>query len=221
VGFEVVGQAGDGEEVVRLVRRERPDVAIVDVRMPPSYTDEGLRAAQAIRKQDPSVGVLVLSQYVDPGYAMRLLAEGAEGVGYLLKDRVSDLEELADAVRRVGARGCVVDPEVVSHLLHRPRQASQLDALTEREGSVLNLMAEGRSNRAIAGQLFLSEKTVEAHVRSIFAKLDLIMSCDDHRRVLAVLRYLRARPGAPEAHGVDVVPGPPSSLPPSAPAPIP
>jgi DNA-binding NarL/FixJ family response regulator len=195
VGFEVVGQAGDGDEAVRLVRRERPDAAVLDIRMPPSFTDEGLRAAEAIREHDPSVGVLVLSQYVDPGYVMRLLGGGAEGMGYLLKDRVSDLEELADAVRRVGAGGCVVDPEVVTRLLHRPRQTSQLDALTERERGVLKLMAQGRSNHAIAVRLFLSEKTVEAHVRSIFTKLDLALSSDDHRRVLAVLRYLRARPG--------------------------
>jgi DNA-binding NarL/FixJ family response regulator len=184
--------------------------------MPPSYTDEGLRAAQAIREQDPSVGVLVLSQYVDTGYVMRLLAEGAEGVGYLLKDRVSDLEELADAVRRVGAGGCVVDPEVVSRLLHRPRQASQLDALTDRERGVLKLMAQGRSNRAIASRLFLSEKTVEVHVRSIFTKLDLTLSCDDHRRVLAVLRYLRSRSAGSDGDDDDSVLGVGPSLSPSA-----
>jgi DNA-binding NarL/FixJ family response regulator len=219
VGFEVVGQAGDGEEVVRLVRRERPDVVIVDIRMPPSYSDEGFRAAQAIREHDPSVGVLVLSQYVDAGYVMRLLAEGAEGLGYLLKDRVSDLEELADAVRRVGVGGCVVDPEVVSRLLHRPRQGSQLDALTERELGVLKLMAQGRSNHAIASRLFLSEKTVEAHVRSIFTKLDLTLSSDDHRRVLAVLRYLRSRSGTSAGDGEDAAPRPTPSLPPWRPSP--
>jgi DNA-binding NarL/FixJ family response regulator len=205
VGFEVVGQAGDGEELVRLVRRERPDVAIVDIRMPPSYSDEGLRAAHAIRAHDPSVGVLVLSQYLDAGYVMRLLAEGAEGLGYLLKDRVSEVEELADAVRRVGGGGCVIDPEVVGRLLHRPRRANRLDALTGRERSVLKLMAEGRSNHAIASRLYLSEKTVEAHVRSIFTKLDLTLSCDDHRRVLAVLQYLRSRAVSSEDGTEDIV----------------
>jgi DNA-binding NarL/FixJ family response regulator len=199
-GFDVVGKAGDGEEAVQLVGRELPDVAIVDIRMPPSYTDEGLRAARAIRGAHPAVGVLMLSHYLDDGYVMRLMEEGAEGLGYLLKDRVSDVEELAEAVRRVGAGGCVIDPEVVGRLLHRPRRANRLDTLTERERSVLRLMAEGRSNHAIASQLFLSEKTVEAHVRSIFTKLDLTLSCDDHRRVLAVLQYLRAGPGTPE-HG--------------------
>ncbi|MDQ3944108.1 MAG: response regulator transcription factor [Actinomycetota bacterium] len=199
-GFDIVGQAGDGEEAVQLVGRELPDVAIVDIRMPPSYTDEGLRAARAIRGTHPGVGVLMLSHYLDDGYVMRLMEEGAEGLGYLLKDRVSDVEELAEAVRRVGAGGCVIDPEVVARLLHRPRRANRLDTLTERERSVLRLMAQGRSNHAIASQLFLSEKTVEAHVRSIFTKLDLTLSCDDHRRILAVLQYLRARPGTPE-HG--------------------
>lgn len=200
VGFDIVGQAGDGEEAVQLVGRELPDVAIVDIRMPPSYTDEGLRAARAIRGTHPAVGVLMLSHYLDDGYVMRLMEEGAEGLGYLLKDRVSDVEELAEAVRRVGAGGCVIDPEVVGRLLHRPRRGNRLDTLTARERSVLRLMAQGRSNHAIASQLFLSEKTVEAHVRSIFTKLDLTLSCDDHRRVLAVLQYLRARPGTPE-HG--------------------
>lgn len=200
VGFDIVGQAGDGEEAVQLVGRELPDVAIIDIRMPPSYTDEGLRAARAIRGAHPAVGVLMLSHYLDDGYVMRLMEEGAEGLGYLLKDRVSDVEELAEAVRRVGAGGCVIDPEVVGRLLHRPRRANRLDTLTARERSVLRLMAQGRSNHAIASQLFLSEKTVEAHVRSIFTKLDLTLSCDDHRRVLAVLQYLRARPGTPE-HG--------------------
>lgn len=198
VGFDIVGKAGDGEEAVQLVGRELPDVAIVDIRMPPSYTDEGLRAARAIRGTHPTVGVLMLSHYLDDGYVMRLMEEGAEGLGYLLKDRLSDVEELAEAVRRVGAGGCVIDPEVVGRLLHRPRRANRLDTLTERERSVLRLMAQGRSNHAIASQLFLSEKTVEAHVRSIFTKLDLTLSCDDHRRVLAVLQYLRARPGTPE-----------------------
>lgn len=190
-GFEVVGQAGDGEEALRLVRVTRPDVAIVDVRMPPTYTDEGLRAAADIRAHVPGVAVLVLSQYVETSYVMQLMSEGTQGVGYLLKDRVSDLVELADAVRRVGAGGCVVDPAVVSRLLEGKRHASALDRLTTRERAVLALMAEGRSNHAIAGCLFVSEKTVEAHVRNVFAKLDLLPAAADHRRVLAVLAFLR------------------------------
>lgn len=190
-GFEVVGQAGDGEEALRLVRVTRPDVAIVDVRMPPTYTDEGLRAAADIRAHVPGVAVLVLSQYVETSYVMQLMSEGTQGVGYLLKDRVSDLIELADAVRRVGAGGCVVDPAVVSRLLEGKRHASALDRLTTRERAVLALMAEGRSNHAIAGCLFVSEKTVEAHVRNVFAKLDLLPAAADHRRVLAVLAFLR------------------------------
>lgn len=199
-GFEVVGKAADGEEVIRLVEETRPDVAIVDIRMPPSYTDEGLRAAHDIRVDHPGVGVLVLSQYVDTGYVVRLMAQGADGVGYLLKDRVSDVDELADAVRRVASRGCVVDPEVVTRLLERRSQTSAVENLSQREREVLELMAQGRSNHAIAGLLVLSEKTVEAHVRSIFTKLDLAPSSGDHRRVLAVLRHLRA--GSPAA-GLD------------------
>jgi DNA-binding NarL/FixJ family response regulator len=195
-GFEVIGKAADGEEVIRLATELCPDVAIVDIRMPPSYTDEGLRAAQAIKLEHPDVGVLVLSQYVDTGYVVSLMSQGAAGVGYLLKDRVSDLAELAEAVRRVGSGGCVVDPEVVTRLLEKKRQVSTVDNLSEREREVLELMAQGRSNHAIATGLVVSEKTVEAHVRSIFTKLDLFPSSDDHRRVLAVLRHLQgSNPG--------------------------
>ena len=191
-GFEVVGVAGDGEEAVRLVRRAGPDVAVLDVRMPPSYTDEGLRAADEIRLWDPGVGILMLSQYVNTAYVLRLMSQGAKGLGYLVKDRVSDVKELADAVQRVGTGGSVVDPDVVSRLMDDRRHGNRWDHLTRRERDVLEMMAQGRSNRAIAERLGLSEKTVEAHVRSLFAKLDLVPSTDDHRRVLAVLSYLRS-----------------------------
>jgi DNA-binding NarL/FixJ family response regulator/class 3 adenylate cyclase len=190
-GFMVVSQAGDGDELLRNVRTDPPDVAIVDVRMPPTHTDEGLRAAHRIRAEHPEIGVLVLSQYVETDYAMDLISEGAAGLGYLLKDRVSNVQEFTDAVRRVGAGGSVIDPEVVSRLVGRARRASPLDALTEREREVLTLMAEGRSNQAISERMFLSPKTVEGHVRNIFTKLDLTDTHDDHRRVLAVLTYLR------------------------------
>jgi DNA-binding NarL/FixJ family response regulator len=190
-GFEVVGQAGDAEELLELVAGTAPDVAIVDIRMPPTHTDEGLRAAAAIRERHPGVAVLVLSQHVRPGSALELLAGGAEGVGYMLKDRVSDLGELAASVRRVGEGGSVLDPTVVAQLVARPRaQDDPLAALTEREREVLGQMAEGRSNRAIGERLAITEHTVEKHVRSIFGKLDLADTPDDHRRVLAVLRYL-------------------------------
>jgi DNA-binding NarL/FixJ family response regulator len=193
-GFEVVATGGDGEEAVRLVEECKPDVAVLDIRMPPGHTDEGLRAAHEIRRTHPEVGILVLSQYVETSYAVRLMNEGTEGIGYMLKDRVSDVAELADAVRRVGSGGCVVDPLVVGRLLGRKRPEQALDRLSEREREVLALMAGGRSNHSIAERLFMSEKTVESHVRSIFTKLDLMPSGDDHRRVLAVLRYLRADP---------------------------
>ncbi len=196
-GFDVVAVAGDADGALRLVEEHRPDVAVLDIRMPPTHSDEGLRAASEIRLRFPEVGILVLSQYVETAYAVRLMADGAEGVGYLLKDRVSDVAELADAVRRVGSGGCVVDPHVVSRLLGRKRPASGLDRLSERERAVLALMAEGRSNHSIAQRLFMSEKTVESHVRTIFTKLDLPPSGDDHRRVLAVVRYLRAGPAEP------------------------
>ena len=188
--LEVVGQAGDAEDLLRKVRAHKPDVAIVDVRMPPTHTDEGLRAAREIRTDMPEVGVLVLSQYVEVDYARELLAESAEGVGYLLKDRVSDIDALADAVRRVGGGGSALDPEVVSQMLGRRRVDDPLDELTPREREVLGLMAEGRSNVAIAGELVVTERAVEKHVTGIFSKLDLSTSSEDHRRVLAVLRFL-------------------------------
>jgi DNA-binding NarL/FixJ family response regulator len=190
-GFEVVGQAGDADELLREVEDKAPDVAIVDIRMPPTHTDEGLQAARELRSRHPSLGVLVLSQYVRPSYAFELLADDARGVGYLLKDRVSNLDELSDAVTRVGEGGSVLDPTVVSQLVGRRRRGHDpVDDLSEREREVLALMAEGRSNRAIAERLFITERTVEKHVKSIFGKLALPASADAHRRVLAVLAYL-------------------------------
>ncbi|MFL5925985.1 MAG: response regulator [Gaiellaceae bacterium] len=190
-GFEVVGQAGDPDELLLKVRSYEPDVAIVDIRMPPTHTDEGLRAAQAIRESYPGVGVLVLSQYVESGYALELLQGSAEGVGYLLKDRVSDVKEFAAAVKRVGEGGSALDPEVVSRLVERRRGDDPLSQLTPREREVLELMAEGRSNQAIAERLVVTERAVEKHVTSILQKLRLPAAAEDHRRVLAVLTYLR------------------------------
>ncbi len=190
-GFEVVAQAGDAEELLRKVRAHKPDVAIIDVRMPPDNVDDGLRAALTIREELPGVGILLLSQYIEDRYLAQLLASGAEGVGYLLKDRVSELERLSEAVGRVAAGGSVLDPEVVAQMLGRTRDEGPLDSLTEREREVLALMAEGRTNRAIAGELYVSERAVERHVTSIFGKLDLPAGEQDHRRVLAVLAYLR------------------------------
>ena len=189
-GLEVVGQAADGEELLRKVRAHKPDVAVIDVRMPPTHTDEGLRAAREIRAELPGVSVLVLSQYVEVAYARELLAESAEGLGYLLKDRVADVGALTDAVRRVGEGGSALDPEVVSQMLGRRRNDDPLEQLTPREREVLGLMAEGRSNAAIAAELVVSERAVEKHVTGIFAKLELGASSEDHRRVLAVLRFL-------------------------------
>jgi DNA-binding NarL/FixJ family response regulator len=189
-GLEVVGQAADAEELMRKVRAHKPDVAVVDVRMPPTHTDEGLRAAREIRAELPEVSVLVLSQYVEVAYARELLAESAEGLGYLLKDRVADVAALTDAVRRVGDGGSALDPEVVSQMLGRRRRDDPLEALTPREREVLGLMAEGRSNAAIAAELVVSDRAVEKHVTGIFSKLDLPSSSDDHRRVLAVLQFL-------------------------------
>jgi DNA-binding NarL/FixJ family response regulator len=189
-GFEVVGQAGNAEELMLKVRSYDPKVAVVDIRMPPTHTDEGLRAAQEIRENHPGVGVLVLSQYVEPAYAMELLSESAEGVGYLLKDRVSDVKEFADAVRRVGDGGSALDPTIVSQLVGRRRGDDPLDHLTPRERVVLGLMAEGRSNSGIAERLVVTDRAVEKHVTSIFGKLRLPAASEDHRRVLAVLAYL-------------------------------
>ena len=191
-GIEVVAQAGDAEDLLRKVRAHKPDVAIIDVRMPPENTDDGLRAALVIREELPDVGLLLLSQYVEDRYLGELLAGGAEGVGYLLKDRIADVERLSEAVERVSAGGSVLDPEVVAQMLGRSRDENPLDALTDREREVLGLMAEGRTNRAIAGELYISERAVERHVTSIFNKLELAPTGEDHRRVLAVLTYLRS-----------------------------
>lgn len=191
-GFVIVGQAANAAELDALVREHRPDVAIVDIRMPPTHTDEGLRAAEAIRAEfGTAVGILVLSQYVETSFALRLVADGAGGVGYLLKDRVEDLDDFADAIRRIARGGSVIDPEVVAQLVRRRRARVPLDDLTEREREVLALMAEGRSNQAISDRLFLAPKTVEAHIASIYSKLELLPAPDDHRRVLAVLAHLR------------------------------
>jgi DNA-binding NarL/FixJ family response regulator/class 3 adenylate cyclase len=190
-GFEVVAQSGTADDLLRHVGMHKPDVALVDIRMPPTQSDEGLRAAQQIRERWPDTGVLVLSQYVEPTYAMELLGENAEGVGYLLKDRVSDVDEFAAAVRRVGEGGSALDPAVVSQLVGRRRRDDPLEDLTPREREVLELMAEGRSNQAIAERMVITLRAVEKHVTSIFGKLRLSATSEDHRRVLAVLTYLR------------------------------
>jgi DNA-binding NarL/FixJ family response regulator len=190
-GFEVVGKATDAPELMRAVRLTAPDVAIVDIKMPPTHTDEGLVAAREIRSSHPDVGVLVLSHYLESVYAMRLLEAHPERVGYLLKERVSDIAVLADALRRIAVGESVLDPTIVTRLLDRPREDSPLADLTNREREVLELIAEGRSNRAIGQQLFLSPKTVETHIHQIFQKLGLSGSADSHRRVLAVLAFLR------------------------------
>ena len=191
-GLEVVGQAGDADELLERVAAQVPDVAIVDIRMPPTNTDEGLVAAAEIRERFPSVGVLVLSQYVETQHAVRLLEDGSGGVGYLLKDRVGDIAELTDAVARVASGGSVIDPEVVAQLLRRGRERDPVAELTDREREILGLMAEGRSNQAIGERLFLSSKTVETHIGHVFDKLELLPAADDHRRVLAVLAFLRS-----------------------------
>jgi DNA-binding NarL/FixJ family response regulator len=191
-GFDVVGKVGTADELRRKVELARPDVVIVDIRMPPTHTDEGIVAAQEIRQSHPEMGVLVLSQHLESRYAMRLIEEHPGGTGYLLKQRVSNLGVLTDALMRLRDGECVVDPTIVARLVNRARPAKQLAVLTGRERDVLGLMAEGRSNKAICARLFLSPKTVEAHVKHIFRKLDIDESPDDHRRVLAVLAYLRS-----------------------------
>jgi DNA-binding NarL/FixJ family response regulator/class 3 adenylate cyclase len=191
-GFEVTAQAGDAETLLELVGSDPPNVVVTDIRMPPTGTNEGLLAAQRIRREHPEVGVLVLSQYVETRHAMKLLEETPEAVGYLLKDRVSDVTEFVDAVHRVRRGGSAIDPEVVGSLLGRRREQSAVSDLTDREREILGLMAEGRSNQAICERLFLSPKTVETHVGAIFSKLELPPAADDHRRVLAVLMYLES-----------------------------
>jgi len=193
-GFEVVGKAGTAQELRREVELAHPDVAIIDIKMPPTHTDEGLIAAQEIRASNPGVGVLVLSHYLQSRYAMRLIEQHTGGVGYLLKERVSGVGVLADALVRVHDGECVVDPTIVARLLGHARRVSPISQLTERECEVLAQMAEGRSNQGICASLMLSPKTVEGHVRNIFMKLGVGESADDHRRVLAILSYLRSRP---------------------------
>ena len=191
-GCEVVGQAGDAEDLLRKARAHKPAVAIIDVRMPPDNSDDGLRAAVKIRNEQPETGVLVLSQYIEEQYAIELIGEAHEGVGYLLKERITDVNALLEAVHRIADGGSVIDPQVVSQLLRRRRSGDPLEDLSDREREVLELMAEGRSNHAIAARLVISERAVEKHVTSIFGKLRLPPAEDDHRRVLAVLTFLRA-----------------------------
>jgi DNA-binding NarL/FixJ family response regulator len=193
-GFEIVGQAADGDDLLELVERTQPDVAIIDIRMPPTHTDEGLRAAKTIRDRWPAIGLLILSQHVNARYALELLSAGTDGIGYMLKERVSDLEELTASVNRIGHRGSVLDPAVVGELVGRRRHADNpLEHLTEREREVLALIAEGRSNHAIAERLFVTDHTIEKHVKNIFGTLCLPQSPDDHRRVLAVITYLNSQ----------------------------
>lgn len=191
-GFQVTGQAGDATELLDLVRRDPPAVAVIDIRMPPGHATEGIDAAAEIRRSYPRIGLLLLSQHVDTHHAVRLMTEFERGVGYLLKDRVSDLTGFAGDVRRVAGGDCVIDPELVARLVGRKRERDTLAALTERERAVLALMAQGRSNSALSAELNLSAKTIEAHVRSIFTKLNLPPDAADHRRVLAVLAFLRS-----------------------------
>jgi len=191
-GIEVAGTADDARKLIHLVATENPDVAIIDIKMPPTHTDEGLVAAEEIRNSHPGVGVLILSQYLEPGYAMRLLEHHPEACGYLLKERVSDIAVLADAIGRIAEGECVIDPTIVARLFRRPRRRGPLDELSQREHEVLALLAEGRSNLGISEEMVLSPKTVEAHVGRIFAKLGLDDAPDYHRRVLAVLAFLRS-----------------------------
>ncbi|HET9302853.1 MAG TPA: response regulator transcription factor [Propionibacteriaceae bacterium] len=191
-GFEVVATAGDAQELVRKVRTYRPDVVVTDIQMPPDHTDDGLRAALEIRAAQPSVGILILSQFLEDRYAFDLVADGAQGVGYLLKEKVGDLRMFTEAVRRVASGGSALDPDVVARLIGRPRRNSPLDQLTKREREVLSLIAEGRSNAGVAEELVITVAAVERHVTSIFDKLGLRQSPEQHRRVVAVLTYLRA-----------------------------
>lgn len=190
-GFEVMAQVGDAEALLRQVHEDPPDVCVVDIRMPPTHTTEGLRAAGSLKRSHPRVGVLVLSAHVEPHLALDLIESGPGGTGYLLKERVADLTELTDAVRRVAGGGLVIDPSVIALLVGRRRRQDPLDALTDRERDVLSVMAEGRSNQAIGDRLHLSPKTVEAYVRSVFTKLGLHQDSDDNRRVLAVLAFMQ------------------------------
>ncbi len=191
-GIDVVGQAENADGLLRSVRLTQPDLAIIDIRMPPTHTHEGLVAAGMIRAQHPEIGVLILSSYIEPSYAMRLLEDHPERVGYLLKERVFDVAILVDALRRLSDGECVIDPTIVARLVHRRRRENPIDELTDREREVLGLVAEGLSNKALAARLVITERTVEAHVKQIFLKLGLDTNPESHRRVLAVLAYLRA-----------------------------
>ena len=202
VGLDVAGTAGDAEQLLSLVAAARPDVVLTDIRMPPTQTTEGLQAALEIRRRWPGTAVIVLSQHVETEHLFELLAGDPRGIGYVLKERVADIAQFTDAIRRVAAGESVIDPQVVSRLVARPRRDSPLETLTERELAVLALMAEGRSNHAIANQLYMSPKTVETHVGNLFAKLGLLPAAEDHRRVLAVLTYLRQlAPGSTSTNG--------------------
>ena len=192
-GFEVVAAVGDAEALKQAVASERPEIAVVDIRLPPDFRDEGLRAALELRRSAPATAILMVSQYVEPTYATELLADGEGGIGYLLKDRIMDVEDFVEAVRRVAAGGTALDPEVVAQLVSRRREEGPLDELTPRESEVLALMAEGRSNAGIAEALVLTTGAVEKHIANIFGKLGLTQSDSDHRRVLAVLAYLKPR----------------------------
>jgi DNA-binding NarL/FixJ family response regulator len=194
-GVEIVGQAGDAEDLLRKTRAHKPDVVVTDIRMPPTQTDEGVQAAKIIRSELPDTGVLVLSQHVEEQYVMELLGDSAEGVGYLLKDRIADVDRFVEAVQRVGQGGSALDPEVVSHMLGRRRREDPLAELTPREREVLGLMAEGYSNSALATQLVVTERAIEKHVTNIFSKLGFASEPDHHRRVLAVLAYVRSDAG--------------------------
>ena len=191
-GFEVVAQGENAVDLMHAIATFKPDVAVVDIRMPPTHTDEGVRAARRIREAHPGVGVVVLSQHAEPEYAMELLSEGTEGVGYLLKDRIADIDEFADSVRRVAQGGSALDPSIVGLLVARKRRSSPLEVLSAREKEVLGLMAEGRSNQAIADALVVTPRAIEKHITNIFEKLGLGSAVEDHRRVLAVLTFLRA-----------------------------